>query len=35
VKTGDSVGFIPNTTSVHGIAFNEELNKKVIQATAD
>jgi DNA-binding beta-propeller fold protein YncE len=26
-KTGDSVGFIPNTTGVHGIAFDEELNK--------
>jgi len=25
--TGDSVGFIPNTTGVHGIAFDEELNK--------
>jgi YVTN family beta-propeller protein len=24
---GDSIGFIPNTTGVHGIAFNQELNK--------
>ena len=24
---GDSIGFIPNTTGVHGIAFDEELNK--------
>jgi YVTN family beta-propeller protein len=26
-KTGDSVGVIPNTTGVHGIAFNESLGK--------
>ena len=26
-KTGDSIGFIPNTTGVHGIAFNNELNR--------
>jgi len=26
-KTGDSVGVIPNTTGVHGIAFNEALGK--------
>jgi YVTN family beta-propeller protein len=26
-KTGDSVGFIPNTTGVHGIAFVPSLNK--------
>jgi DNA-binding beta-propeller fold protein YncE len=26
-NTGDSVGFIPNTTGVHGIAFDNELNK--------
>ena len=25
--TGDSLGFIPNTTGVHGIAFDNELNK--------
>lgn len=25
--TGDSVGFIPNTTGVHGIAFNNELGR--------
>jgi len=25
--TGDSVGYIPNTTGVHGIAFDKELNK--------
>src|SRR6476469_6597253 len=24
---GDSIGFIPNTTGVHGIAFDEALNK--------
>src|SRR5436190_6430422 len=24
---GDSIGFIPNTTGVHGIAFDKELNK--------
>ena len=26
-STGDSVGFIPNTTGVHGIAFDKEHNK--------
>src|SRR6266508_4716838 len=26
-ETGDSIGFIPNTTGVHGIAFVKELNK--------
>jgi YVTN family beta-propeller protein len=26
-NSGDSVSFIPNTTGVHGIAFNEALNK--------
>lgn len=26
-KTGDSVGFIPGTTGVHGIAFNDALGK--------
>lgn len=26
-KTGDSVGVIPNTTGVHGIAFDNDLNK--------
>ncbi|HEV8083628.1 MAG TPA: YncE family protein [Chitinophagaceae bacterium] len=26
-KTGDSLGIIPNTTGVHGIAFDNELNK--------
>ena len=26
-KTGDSIGYIPNTTGVHGIAFNNTLNK--------
>ncbi len=26
-ETGDSIGFIPNTTGVHGIAFDNELNK--------
>jgi DNA-binding beta-propeller fold protein YncE len=26
-ETGDSVGFIPNTTGVHGIAFDNELGK--------
>ena len=26
-ETGDSVGVIPNTTGVHGIAFNKELNR--------
>jgi DNA-binding beta-propeller fold protein YncE len=26
-ETGDSVGYIPNTTGVHGIAFYNELNK--------
>src|SRR6476620_1662330 len=26
-ETGDSVGFIPNTTGVHGIAFDEDQNK--------
>ena len=26
-KTGDSLGFIPNTTGVHGIAFDEPLGK--------
>jgi YVTN family beta-propeller protein len=26
-ETGDSIGYIPNTTGVHGIAFDEELNK--------
>ncbi len=26
-KTGDSLGFIPNTTGVHGIAFDSELNR--------
>jgi YVTN family beta-propeller protein len=26
-KTGDSIGYIPNTTGVHGIAFDNELNK--------
>src|ERR1700694_3345019 len=26
-NTGDSLGFIPNTTGVHGIAFDEALNK--------
>src|SRR4030095_8896055 len=26
-ETGDSVGYIPNTTGVHGIAFDKELNK--------
>jgi DNA-binding beta-propeller fold protein YncE len=26
-ETGDSVGFIPNTTGVHGIAFDKELNR--------
>lgn len=26
-KTGDSLGFIPNTTGVHGIAFDNELNR--------
>lgn len=26
-NTGDSLGFIPNTTGVHGIAFDETLNK--------
>src|SRR6266404_7067071 len=26
-ETGDSIGFIPNTTGVHGIAFDKELNK--------
>ncbi len=25
--TGDSLGYIPNTTGVHGIAFDKELNK--------
>ena len=27
LKTGDSVGMIPNTTGVHGIAFDKEHNK--------
>ncbi|HEV8505521.1 MAG TPA: YncE family protein [Chitinophagaceae bacterium] len=26
-ETGDSLGYIPNTTGVHGIAFDKELNK--------
>src|SRR5437016_4483803 len=26
-ETGDSLGFIPNTTGVHGIAFDNELGK--------
>ena len=26
-ETGDSIGFIPNTEGVHGIAFNNELNR--------
>lgn len=26
-ETGDSLGFIPNTTGVHGIAFDNELNR--------
>jgi YVTN family beta-propeller protein len=26
-KTGDSIGYIPNTTGVHGIAFDESLGK--------
>ena len=26
-ETGDSIGFIPNTTGVHGIAFDNELNR--------
>ena len=26
-NTGDSIGFIPNTTGVHGIAFDNDLNK--------
>src|SRR6476619_6099811 len=26
-ETGDSIGFIPNTTGVHGIAFDEDQNK--------
>jgi DNA-binding beta-propeller fold protein YncE len=26
-ETGDSVGYVPNTTGVHGIAFDNELNK--------
>ncbi len=26
-NTGDSVGFIPNTTGVHGIAFDNDLNR--------
>jgi DNA-binding beta-propeller fold protein YncE len=26
-ETGDSIGFIPNTTGVHGIAFDKDLNK--------
>jgi YVTN family beta-propeller protein len=26
-KTGDSIGYIPNTTGVHGIAFNNDLNR--------
>lgn len=26
-KTGDSIGVIPNTTGVHGIAFDNDLNK--------
>ncbi len=26
-KTGDSIGVIPNTTGVHGIAFDNELNR--------
>ncbi|MDQ6757943.1 MAG: YncE family protein [Bacteroidota bacterium] len=26
-STGDSIGFIPNTTGVHGIAFNNELGR--------
>ena len=26
-ETGDSIGYIPNTTGVHGIAFDKELNK--------
>lgn len=26
-ETGDSIGYIPNTTGVHGIAFDNELNK--------
>src|SRR5438046_5545421 len=26
-ETGDSIGFIPNTTGVHGIAFDNELGK--------
>ncbi|MBA2249327.1 MAG: YncE family protein [Chitinophagaceae bacterium] len=26
-KTGDSIGVIPNTTGVHGIAFDNEVNK--------
>jgi len=26
-QTGDSIGYIPNTTGVHGIAFDDELNK--------
>ena len=26
-STGDSISYIPNTTGVHGIAFNESLNK--------
>ena len=25
--TGDSVGFVPNTTGVHGIAFDNKLNR--------
>src|SRR5438046_1283248 len=26
-ETGDSIGYIPNTTGVHGIAFDNEMNK--------
>src|ERR1700719_5344071 len=26
-ETGDSIGYIPNTTGVHGIAFINDLNK--------
>src|SRR6478609_9265700 len=26
-ETGDSIGFIPNTTGVHGITFDNELGK--------
>jgi DNA-binding beta-propeller fold protein YncE len=26
-ETGDSIGYIPNTTGVHGIAFDNDLNK--------